>query len=81
MAMAPGVTDNKSLLEKADLALSDLISDGGYLLAAQAQKFMRLSIEEAVLLPTGDDLQAATASEPNNRTFASEAEQSNQTVA
>ena len=38
-------------------------------------------IAEQTLLPAGDVLQAAIASEPNSRTFALEAEQSNQTVA
>ncbi len=41
---------NRSILEKAEFALSHLVTNGGLLLPAQAQKFMRLSIEEAVLL-------------------------------
>lgn len=41
---------NKTLLAKADLALADLLSEGGLLLPAQAQKFIRLLIKEAVML-------------------------------
>ena len=43
------VTANRTILEKADLALSDLLS-GGELVAAQAQKFIRLLIQESVVL-------------------------------
>lgn len=43
--------DNRSLLAKADLALSNLISDGGYLQPAQAAKFIRLMINDAAVLP------------------------------
>ncbi len=42
--------DNRTLLEKADLALSDLTAGGGILLPAQAQKFMRLLIKQSVLM-------------------------------
>ncbi len=42
--------DNRSILEKADLALADLTVGGGLLKPAQAQKFMRLLIKESVLL-------------------------------
>lgn len=45
------ITDNKTLLQKADLSLSDLITDGGILVPAQAQKFVRLLIDKAVILP------------------------------
>jgi hypothetical protein len=48
--MVAGITDNRSLLEKADLALADLLSDGGLLQPAQAQTFMRLLIDEAVVM-------------------------------
>jgi hypothetical protein len=41
--------ENRSLLAKADLALADLISDGGYLEPAQAQKFIRIMIKRAKL--------------------------------
>lgn len=41
--------DNKTLLQKADMALADLTA-GGLLLPAQAQKFIRILIEEAKLL-------------------------------
>lgn len=45
------VTDNRSLLEKADLALCDLTAGGGLLLPAQAAKFIRLAIKQSKLLP------------------------------
>ena len=41
---------NRTLLEKADLALADLTSTGGLLRPAQAQKFMRLLIKDSVLM-------------------------------
>ncbi len=47
------ISDNRTLLEKADLALSDLIADGGLLQPAQAQKFIRILIQESVLLKQG----------------------------
>ena len=53
MAFAAGLLDNRTLLEKADLALADLTTGGGLLLPAQAQKFMRILIEESVLLQQG----------------------------
>jgi len=43
-------TSNRTLLEKADLALADLTAGGGELLPAQAQKFMRLLIKQSVLM-------------------------------
>lgn len=43
-------TSNRVLLEKADLALSDLTTDGGLLKPAQAQAFMRLLIKESVIM-------------------------------
>jgi HK97 family phage major capsid protein len=42
--------DNRTLLAKADLALADLMTDGGLLQADQAQRFIRLLIKEAVLM-------------------------------
>jgi hypothetical protein len=45
-----GYLRNRSLLEKADLALSDLMTGGGILKPAQAKKFMRLLIKESVLM-------------------------------
>lgn len=42
--------DNRSILEKADLALADLTMGGGVLKPAQAKKFMRLLIKQSVLL-------------------------------
>jgi hypothetical protein len=48
-----GLLDNRTLLEKADLALSDLTTGGGLLQPAQAQKFIRILIKESVLLKQG----------------------------
>lgn len=48
MSVSP--MDNRSLLAKADLALSDLTSGGGLLQPAQAAKFMRIMIKESRLL-------------------------------
>lgn len=45
-----GYLDNRTILEKADLALADLTTGGGLLKPAQAQKFMRLLIKESVLM-------------------------------
>ena len=42
--------DNRTILEKADLALADLTAGGGILKPAQAQKFMRLLIKQSVLM-------------------------------
>jgi HK97 family phage major capsid protein len=42
--------DNRTLIEKADLALADLVTGGGILVPAQAQKFMRLLIKQSVLM-------------------------------
>jgi HK97 family phage major capsid protein len=50
--MSDVITDNRTILEKADLALSDLLS-GGELVPAQAQKFIRLLIKESVVLGMG----------------------------
>ncbi len=44
------MTDGRTLLEKADLKLADLIADGGFLVEAQAAKFIRILINEAVVL-------------------------------
>ena len=41
---------NRTILEKADLALADLTAGGGILKPAQAQKFMRLLVKESVLM-------------------------------
>jgi hypothetical protein len=43
-------TPNRTLLEKADLAVADLTAGGGYLKPAQAKKFMRLLIKQSTLL-------------------------------
>lgn len=50
MSQMAAVTENRTYLEKADLALSDLTTGGGLLQPAQAQKFMRILIEEARLM-------------------------------
>lgn len=50
MPTAAGLTDNRTLLEKADLALADLTSGGGILAPTQAQKFMRIMIKASRLL-------------------------------
>lgn len=42
--------NNETLLQKADAALADLTSGGGLLQPAQAQKFLRVLIDEAVLM-------------------------------
>ena len=41
---------NRTILEKADLALADLTAGGGILKPAQAQKFMRLLIKDSPLM-------------------------------
>jgi hypothetical protein len=48
--VAAGILDNNTILQKADLALSDITTDGGLLQPAQAQKFMRILIKEAVVM-------------------------------
>lgn len=48
--VAAGLLDNNTILQKADLALNDITTDGGLLQPAQAQKFMRILIKEAVVL-------------------------------
>ena len=48
--MSTPVTDNREILQKADLALSELTSAGGVLQPAQAARFMRIMIDEAVLM-------------------------------
>jgi len=42
--------DNRTILQKADLALADLTAGGGLLKPAQAQKFMRLLIKDSPLM-------------------------------
>jgi hypothetical protein len=41
---------NRSILEKADLALADLTTDGGVLQPAQAQRFIRILIDKSVIM-------------------------------
>jgi HK97 family phage major capsid protein len=43
-------TPNRTLLEKADLAIADLTSDGGLLTTEQTDAFIRLAIKESKLL-------------------------------
>lgn len=50
MTMAAGITENRSILQKADLALSDLVGTGGLLQPAQAAKFMRIMIKASRVL-------------------------------
>ncbi len=45
-----GLLSNKSILQKADLALANLTTDGGILQPATALKFMRILIKEAVAM-------------------------------
>ena len=48
--MAVGLTDNRSSRQKADLALSDLLTDGGLLVPEQAQRFLRILIRKSVIM-------------------------------
>lgn len=50
MGVPASVMDNRTLLEKADLTLSDLTTNGGILQPAQAKKFMRILIKESVVM-------------------------------
>ena len=56
---------NRSILEKADLALADLTAGGGLLQPAQAQKFMRLLIKQSVLMQQATPSMVSMA-EPRN---------------
>jgi len=42
--------DNRSIIEKADLAVADLTSGGGLLQPAQAAKFMRLLVKQSTVM-------------------------------
>lgn len=42
--------DNKSILEKADMTVGDLVTDGGYLVPAQSAKFIRIAIDNSVVM-------------------------------
>lgn len=53
MTQNANMTDNRVLLRKADLALSDLTTDGGLLQPAQAMKFMRILVLESKILGMG----------------------------
>ncbi len=50
MGVPASIMSNRSLVEKADLALNDLLTGGGLLESAQAKKFMRILINEAGVL-------------------------------
>jgi hypothetical protein len=50
METTMGFASNRTILEKADMAIRDLQDGGGYLLPAQAQKFMRLLIKQSELM-------------------------------
>lgn len=49
-ALPANVMDNRTILQKADLALSDLLTGGGLLQPAQAKQFMRILIKEAAVM-------------------------------
>jgi hypothetical protein len=42
--------DNQTLLQKADLALADLLTGGGLLVPTQAQRFIRILIDESRIM-------------------------------
>jgi HK97 family phage major capsid protein len=44
------LTSNREIIQKADLAVADLVSSGGYLQPAQAQKFIQLLIDESTIM-------------------------------
>ncbi len=48
--MPVGLTDNRSILQKADLSLNDLLTDGGLLVPEQAQRFLRILIRKSVIM-------------------------------
>jgi len=50
MSQLAKVTNNRSLLAKADLSLADLTTDGGLLAPAQSKKFMRILINESTIM-------------------------------
>lgn len=45
------MASNQSYIEKADLSIANITSDGGILLADQAKEFYEILIDEATLLP------------------------------
>lgn len=48
--MPEGLTSNKTLLEKADLSLNDLLVDGGLLVPEQAARLVRILIKRSALM-------------------------------
>lgn len=50
MSGIAGITSNQTVIEKADLTLANLISEGGYLQPAQAAKFMRILTKQSKLM-------------------------------
>ena len=51
--------DDRELAQKADLALSDLISNGGYLQPAQASRFYRLLIDQPTIIQDARQIRMA----------------------
>ncbi len=50
---AGSITDNRSIIEKADFVLSELSGGSGLLLSEQAARFIRILINESVLMGLG----------------------------
>jgi len=47
------MASNRTILEKADLRVQDLITSGGYLPEAVAQQFLEIAVKESVLMQEG----------------------------
>lgn len=45
-----GLTDNRTIMQKADLTIANLLSEGGYLQPATALRFMRILTKESKLM-------------------------------
>lgn len=45
------ITDSRTILQKADLTLQNLTTDGGLLVPEQAQRFIRILIKQSVVMP------------------------------
>lgn len=43
--------NNRTLIQKAEMTISQLTTNGGYLVPAQAQRFIRILIDESVVMP------------------------------
>lgn len=48
--MPAPIESNRTLLEKADLVLADLVSDGGYLTTEVSKKFLKIAIDKSAIL-------------------------------